>query len=625
MVYVGKLCVEYPFRRPIFTFFQVGVPYKWGNDGQRLLLESSNAISTSPSKIYHSALPFCPSSSWLHKCYSPELLQVPKVVKGLPTEWGTCSRTVSFGHNPNRLTCWKDIIAVGLGFGDIPILDRITGTQVAVLSGHNNYVNCLIFSLDGTLLISGNSDKTVKLWDVQTGGVINTFHGHTDIVLSASISADSTIIASGSDDRTICLWNVQTRECHQIIEQQAKVDHVIFSPVDPHHLMSISDKQVWQWDIDGHQISSPYGGSYIAFSSDGTQLVSCQGGAVMVQNSDSQTIVAEFHMTASEIDCCSFSPNGKLIAVAIGSTIHVWDITSSGPYIIGTFFGHTGLILSLVFPSPSSLVSSSLDNSIKFWSIGTSLTGPATVDPQPTPLAPAPIKSITLQTKDGIAISCHADGAVRTWDISTGLCNASFETPAKYYHNGGVQLVDSRLIFVWELGEEVHIWDVEKGRLIQVVNIPNDQVEDVRISGDGSKVFCLHEEFIQAWSTWTGEAMGEVELEFSQSRRSLSVDGSRVWVHSPELDLQGWDFGTPDLPPIQLSNVPSPYLKGVHLWNIYRSRIEDTVTGNVIFQLGGRFAKPVDSQWDGQYLVAGYKSEEVLIVDFSHLLPNGDM
>ena len=165
------------------------------------------------------------------------------------------------------------------------------------------------------------------------------------------------------------------------MEQQARVNHVIISPTDPQCLMSISDKKVWQWDINGHQISPPYGGSCVAFSSNGTQFISCQRGAVIVQNSDSQTVVAEFHITASYINYCSFSPNGGLIAVVVDRTVNVWDITSSDPCIIKTFVGHTETIGSLTFSSPSSLISSSFDKSIKFWQIGTSLTDPAMTDP----------------------------------------------------------------------------------------------------------------------------------------------------------------------------------------------------------------------------------------------------
>ena len=52
------------------------------------------------------------------------------MVTGIPTEWGTCSRTVTFDHIPKGLACWKDLIAVGLGSGDIITFDGITGFSI---------------------------------------------------------------------------------------------------------------------------------------------------------------------------------------------------------------------------------------------------------------------------------------------------------------------------------------------------------------------------------------------------------------------------------------------------------------------------------------------------------------
>ena len=85
------------------------------------------------------------------------------------------------------------------------------------------------------------------------------------------------------------------------------------------------------------------------------------------------------------------------------------------------------------------------------------------------------------------------------------------------------------------------------------------------------------------------------------------------------MEPQGWDFGILDSAPIQQPNIPSSHSTGTKLWDAHKFRIKDTVTGKVVFQLGGRFARPVDSQWDGQYLVAGYQSGEVLILDFNNM------
>ena len=156
----------------MLTHIQMGLSCKWTNDSQHFLLEYFDMTHDSPSQIYHSALPLCPPSSWLYKRYTTELSQEVKVVKGLPAEWGMCSRTVTFGHSSLFLTCWKDTVVVGLKSGDIITLDGVTGSQTSILSGHTASVGSLAFSPDGALLASGSDDNTIKLWDMQTGGVM---------------------------------------------------------------------------------------------------------------------------------------------------------------------------------------------------------------------------------------------------------------------------------------------------------------------------------------------------------------------------------------------------------------------------------------------------------------------
>ena len=257
-----------------------------------------------------------------------------KVVVGLPAGWGMCSRTVELDYSLLALAHWKENIAVGLESNDILLLSAITGSQVALLSGHTHWVRSLTFSLDGSLLVSGSLDWTLKLWDVQTGGVVKTFHGHTSLVNSVSISPNCTMIASGSYDESIHVWDILTGECHYTIKEQRDVYCVIFSPVDPQHLISISSGVIQEWDISGRQcVVQEWDiiGSHAKFSSNGTYFISWWEGAATVQNANSGAVVVtcvvpnrpylpyhSFLASPPGLTHCCFSPNNRLVAAAAG-------------------------------------------------------------------------------------------------------------------------------------------------------------------------------------------------------------------------------------------------------------------------------------------------------------------
>ncbi|MEE1097710.1 MAG: hypothetical protein U0K83_05205, partial [Bacteroidales bacterium] len=62
------------------------------------------------------------------------------------------------------------------------------------------------YSPDGTKIISGSGDKTIKIWDANTGQCLQTLEGHKYSVNSVAFSHDGTKIISGSVDKTIKIW-----------------------------------------------------------------------------------------------------------------------------------------------------------------------------------------------------------------------------------------------------------------------------------------------------------------------------------------------------------------------------------------------------------------------------------
>ena len=599
----------------------------WTDDSRRFVLEYFDIIRDSPSHIYHSALPLSPSSSWFHQYYGAELPREVVVVAGLPTKWGASHRTVSFDCTPLALAQWKDIVAVGLDDHHIVILDAITGVRVAAFSGHTGWVRSLAFSDDGALLVSGSDDKTINLWDVQTGGVIKTLRGHTSRVLSVSIAPDRIAIVSGSSDGTIRVWDPRTGEGRVIVEDHTPFTSVGFSPKDSKRIVYASEGGVVrQCDADGKGIRASYEGFDVSYSPDGTRFISS---TTTIRDSETGAEAFRLHTTDQSFQYCRFSLDGKFVACATSNKVFIWNVFGSVPSLVGSFVGHTEDITSLAFSS--SPISASWDQTVKFW-----LTDPNATDTESAPLTSMPIQSVSLQAKEGIAISTDSAGIVKTWDLSTGHFKEPYQTPAKGKID--VRQIDEKLIVVWydwRIGEPgiVHVWDAEKKELLRTFGECWSMVLDLRISGDASKVFLLDHRCIRAWSISTGEAAGEARFT-EQQPRGLIVEGSRVWLSC--LDPMrwglsgskpiGWDFGVAGSP-IQLSNTfPSKprfdFLDGTRQNQTGPPRIEDTVTGRRVFHLPERFADlcaETNVRWDGRYLVVGHSSGEVLILDFSHV------
>ena len=539
-----------------------------------------------------------------------------KVVKGLSAGWGVCSRIALLSSFTRTLSHHNDSIAVGGLSGDIIILNSITGSQSAVLSGHTQQVKCVVFSSDGNSLVSGSHDRSVKLWDVQTGGVVKTFLGHRDWVWSVSISADLTTIASGSGDGKICLWGIETGECYHTIWQHNTVCHVMFSPKVPQCLISVSGDKLWQWDANGSQIRQLFNGSHVAFSSDGAQFVSCYRKTITVCNSSSVGAAVGFQV-AEKAGYCSFSPDNRLVAVAANKTAYCWDITASKPQLVETFIGHTESITSLIFSSPTTLISASEDGSVKFWKIGVQSPDAPVFAPKPTSCPPVPIMYVTLQSKEGIAITLDSEGIIKSWDLSTGSCRAIFQAPTKSFCKRDAQLVNGRMLFVWQAKWKIHMWDAENGELLWEVGGSFSYLDDLRISGDGSRVFGLSAPFIYVLSLQTGEVIGEMDIEYDSSGGSLIVDGPRVWAHWPESNHRGYDFGIQGSTPVKLHKKHKP--PSSKLWDLRQARIMNPSTGEVVFQLSGGFTNPACAQCDDSYLVTGYESGEVLILELMNV------
>jgi WD40 repeat protein len=98
----------------------------------------------------------------------------------------------------------------GLGGPAIEIWDTARDTPAVVCRGHDQrqWTQCLALSADGRLLVSGNLDGTVHVWEADTGAPVGILGEHRDWVRALAFSPDGRCLASGGQDRVVRIWDL---------------------------------------------------------------------------------------------------------------------------------------------------------------------------------------------------------------------------------------------------------------------------------------------------------------------------------------------------------------------------------------------------------------------------------
>ena len=138
------------------------------------------------------------------------------------------------------------------------------------------------FNRDGSRLVSGHVDGSVRIWDVGRRAVLRVLRGHGKTVYRVAFSADGRRIATACEDMTARLWDAGTFSSLAVFKHHGIVYATAFSPDGSRLATGCGDNMVHLWDTDTFDQVAELRGhtSYVhsvAFSPDGTVLVSGSG------------------------------------------------------------------------------------------------------------------------------------------------------------------------------------------------------------------------------------------------------------------------------------------------------------------------------------------------------------
>ncbi|KAJ9180155.1 hypothetical protein P3X46_008434 [Hevea brasiliensis] len=121
-----------------------------------------------------------------------------------------CSNGVNGSGNPLPMTSLRTIgssnnisMHTTQSHGYVPIAAK----------GHKESVYALAMNESGTILVSGGTEKVVRVWDSRTGSKTMKLRGHTDNIRALLLDSTGRFCLSGSSDSMIRLWDLGQQRC----------------------------------------------------------------------------------------------------------------------------------------------------------------------------------------------------------------------------------------------------------------------------------------------------------------------------------------------------------------------------------------------------------------------------
>ncbi len=204
--------------------------------------------------------------------------------------------------------------------------------------GHNSAIWSLMETSDG-YLVSGSSDKTIKIWDCvnRKENCIATLKGHKGTIYCIA-EIDNNKIISGSEDSTLKIWDIQKSKMQCVLTlndpNKSKINSIIVLKETSFVLTGNDDNLIKIWNI----------------------------------NDDSGFVTNYLEGHSCTVWCLVvFSDDELLASGSSDNLVKIWDLVNLK--LLYSLEGHENTISSIIVLRNELLASSSWDNTCKIWNL----------------------------------------------------------------------------------------------------------------------------------------------------------------------------------------------------------------------------------------------------------------
>lgn len=297
--------------------------------------------------------------------------------------------------------------------GAVRVTDAVSGALLSDLRGHGGGARDALFVPGDGTIASVGEDGTLRVWSAEAV-IARIEHGGT----APSFSRDGRYVVTGDSDGSVRLWDLRTRSS-RVIADYAKPSVAGFS-ADGATIVSVSeDGSVGMYDVArgrgrGRAVPARRFKTYAAAVAPGGDLIAIGGdnSRIVLQRPDGGGR-RELRGHTADVYALAFSADGKyLVSGSADDTARIWDVATGKTTRI--LRGHDRDIEWVAFSDDSSRVATAGDDgTVRVWPVD---GGHAVVlfghDGR--------VNTAAFDPSAKRVVSAGDDGTVRIWDVRGG-------------------------------------------------------------------------------------------------------------------------------------------------------------------------------------------------------------
>ncbi len=451
----------------------------------------------------------------------------------------------------------------------------------------SGWVRAATISPDGNTAATASYDPNefggiIRVWDLRRGQLLREMVGHTDVITTLDFSPDGTKVISGAWDRTVRIWDVASgTEIERFDTLDDRLVSVRYGPFDDFVLAAAgresgsTDTRILEFDLlsraEVDRLTGHADWLWAAQYSPDTRIIATGSGKLNQTESGADTTVRLWNAENGEeiialeghtdtVHDVTFSPDGSLLATSSwDNTVIVWDVSSpSQAAAMSTLIGHEGRVNAVAFsPDGATLLTASSDGTLRQWDVATgaeriSFGQPGEIN----------FQSMALSPSGDLALTGSTDSLVRLWDVASGEERAQLVG-----HQGWINTVafsPDGALGLSGADNDLLLWDIAEGTEIQRFVGHRGFVYGGAFSPDGQFILSgASDTTVRLWNAETtdeirrfeGHTNWVLDVAFSPDG-SLAVSAAedntaRIWRIARSLDeLTAWAAGNRYLAPL---------------------------------------------------------------------------